>query len=112
MLVRTFANRDHKSTNSFSWSEILREAFLNGYVFLLLGSLVVGILTSEQGWNRLEPFTGELFYGMLTFFLLDMGLVAARRIQDLSKSGSFLISFSILMPVFNAIIGIIIASLL
>jgi hypothetical protein len=112
MLVRTFAPRDSKNSTSFSWSEVLREAFLNGYVFLLLGSLVVGILTSEQGWNRLEPFTGELFYGMLTFFLLDMGLVAARRIHDLQKSGSFLIGFSILMPVFNGIIGIIIASLL
>ena len=111
MLVRTFANRESSKSN-FSWSEVLREAFLNGYVFLLLGSLVVGILTSQQGWERLEPFTGEMFYGMLTFFLLDMGLVAARRIQDLRKSGSFLIAFSIFMPVFNALIGIAIASIL
>lgn len=111
MLVRTFANRD-KGDNNFSWSEVLREAFLNGYVFLLLGSLIVGIITSEQGWTRLEPFTGEMFYGMLTFFLLDMGLVAARRIQDLKKSGPFLIGFSLLMPLGNAMVGILIASLL
>ena len=49
---------------------------------------------------------------MLTFFLLDMGLVAARRLQDLRTGGSFLIGFSVLMPVFNALIGIGIARVL
>jgi hypothetical protein len=48
----------------------------------------------------------------LTFFLLDMGLVAARRFQDLRKGGSFLIGFSVLMPVFNALVGIAIAGLI
>jgi uncharacterized protein len=108
LLVRMFAGRE-KSDSSFSQSEVFREAFLNGSVFLLLGSLLVGIVTSDNGWERLEVFTGDIFYGMLTFFLLDMGLVAARRIQDLQKSGSFLIGFSILMPIFNALVGIAIA---
>lgn len=111
LLVQLFANRS-KNEEKLSVSEVLREACLNGSVFLLVGSLFVGIVTSQQGWESLEPFTGELFYGVLTFFLLDMGLVAARRIQDLKKSGSFLIGFSILMPVFNAIVGILIAALI
>ena len=111
LLVRVFTSAE-KEKGEFSWSEVLREAFLNGSVFLLLGSLLVGIVTSENGWQRLEIFTGDMFYGVLTFFLLDMGLVAARRIQDIVKSGSFLIGFSILMPIFNALIGILIASLI
>ncbi len=116
ILVRLFTQNKggskEKGEEEFSWSEVLREAFLNGSVFLLLGSLVVGMITSEKGWERLDVFTGEIFYGMLTFFLLDMGLVAARRIDDLRKSGSFVISFSIFMPVFNAVIGICIAKLI
>lgn len=116
ILVRLFTQNKggskEKGAEEFSWSEVLREAFLNGSVFLLLGSLVVGMITSEKGWERLDVFTGEIFYGMLTFFLLDMGLVAARRIDDLRKSGSFVISFSIFMPVFNAVIGICIAKLI
>ena len=113
ILVRLFTQSpENKNEEEFSWSEVLREAFLNGSVFLLLGSLVVGMVTSEQGWERLDVFTGEIFYGMLTFFLLDMGLVAARRIDDLKKSGSFVISFSIFMPVFNAVIGIFLAKLI
>ncbi|KKD37509.1 MAG: sodium-dependent bicarbonate transport family permease [Limnoraphis robusta] len=111
LLVQLFANRS-ENEEKLSVSEVLREACLNGSVFLLVGSLFVGIVTSQQGWESLEPFTGELFYGVLTFFLLDMGLVAARRIQDLKKSGSFLIGFSIFMPVFNAIVGILIAALI
>ena len=96
----------------FSWSEVLREAFLNSSVFLLVGSLVIGMLTGEHGWQVLEPFTQGLFYGVLTFFLLDMGLVAARRIKDLQKTGFFLIAFAILIPVLNAGIGILIAKLI
>ncbi|MFZ9738907.1 MAG: sodium-dependent bicarbonate transport family permease [Prochlorotrichaceae cyanobacterium] len=114
LLVRIFARQEASdgSDKPFSWSGVLREAFLNGYVFLLLGSLLVGTVTRQQGWDSLKTFTGDLFYGMLTFFLLDMGLVAARRIQDLQRSGSFLIGFSIFMPVFNAIVGILLAQLL
>lgn len=93
----------------FSWSEVLQEAFLNSSVFLLIGSLVIGVLTGEHGWDILAPFTQGLFYGVLTFFLLDMGLVAARRIKDLQKTGAFLISFAIIIPIINAVIGILIA---
>jgi hypothetical protein len=93
----------------FAWSEVLQEAFLNSSVFLLVGSLLIGMLTGEHGWQVLEPFTQGLFYGVLTFFLLDMGLVAAKRIKDLQKTGLFLISFAILIPIVNAGIGLLIA---
>ncbi len=110
VLVRLFAkSKDDEDSKEFSWGEVLREAFLNGSVFLLIGSVVIGMLTGEKGWHKLEPFTQGIFYGVLSFFLLDMGMVAARRIKDLSKTGSFLIAFSIFMPVANAIVGIVIA---
>jgi hypothetical protein len=95
-----------------SWPEVLQEAFLNSSVFLLVGSLLIGVLTGEHGWKVLEPFTQGLFYGVLTFFLLDMGLVAARRIKDLQKTGVFLILFAILIPILNAGIGLAIAKLI
>ncbi|WP_089127684.1 sodium-dependent bicarbonate transport family permease [Tolypothrix sp. NIES-4075] len=114
VLVKIFAkSKEKESENSeFFWSEVFREAFLNGSVFLLVGSVVIGILTGAKGWEKLQPFTQGIFYGTLSFFLLDMGMVAARRIKDLSKTGSFLIAFSVFMPVANAIIGIIIAKLI
>jgi uncharacterized protein len=93
----------------FRWSEVLQEACLNGSVFLLVGSLLIGVLTGERGWQVLSPFTQDLFYGILTFFLLDMGLVAAKRIKELEKTGFFLIAFAILTPIFNAGVGLLIA---
>lgn len=111
ILVRVFKEKNGKE-EVFSWSKVLHEAFLNGSVFLLVGSVVVGMLTGEKGWQKLEPFTQEIFYGALTFFLLDMGLVAAKRIRELSKTGSFLIGFSVFIPVINAMVGILIAKVL
>lgn len=112
VLVKTFSEKKYGETKEFSWSTVLQEAFLNASVFLLVGSLIIGMVTGDEGWHKLEPFTQGIFYGALTFFLLDMGLVAAKRIRDLSKTGSFLIGFSVIIPVINALIGIMIAKLL
>ncbi|MBD2448272.1 sodium-dependent bicarbonate transport family permease [Nostoc sp. FACHB-152] len=112
LLVRLFSQSKEGEKGEFSWGEVLREAFLNGSVFLLIGSVIIGTLTGERGWEKLHPFTQDIFYGVLAFFLLDMGMVAARRIQDMRKTGSFLITFSVFMPVANAIVGIIIAKLI
>ena len=117
VLVRVFAKSQSETAEGeedekFSWSEVFREAFLNGSVFLLVGSVIIGILTGEKGWEKLHPFTQDIFYGVLSFFLLDMGMVAARRIKDLRNTGFFLIGFGVFMPVFNAIIGIFISKLI
>ncbi|CAN1208767.1 sodium-dependent bicarbonate transport family permease [Tumidithrix helvetica PCC 7403] len=111
ILVSVFTTEKGEK-KEFAWSEVLREAFLNSSVFLLVGSLLIGVLTGEHGWKVLEPFTQGMFYGVLTFFLLDMGLVAAKRIKDLQKTGVFLISFAILIPILNAAIGLLIAKLI
>jgi uncharacterized protein len=114
LLIKIFNQNKSEATENQSlfWKEVLKEAFLNGSVFLLIGSVIIGILTGEKGWEKLQPFTQGIFYGVLSFFLLDMGMVAARRIKDLGKTGSFLIIFSILMPVANAIAAIIIAKVI
>jgi uncharacterized protein len=101
---------DSKVTQrDLDWSEVLKEAFLNSSVFLLVGSLAIGIMTGERGWQVMSPFSQDMFYGVLAFFLLDMGLVAAKRLKDLEKTGTFLISFALLIPIVNAAIGLLIA---
>lgn len=118
ILVRVFTKQsaessDETESKETSWEEVLREAFLNGSVLLLIGSLITGMITGGSGWGKIHLFIEkDLFYGALMFFLLDMGLVAARRIQDLRKTGMFLIGFSIFMPIANAIIGIVLAKII
>jgi len=89
----------------------LRDAFLNGSVLLLVGSLIIGLLTGESGQAALKPFTGDIFKGILCLFLLDMGLVSARRLKE-SKINKFAISFALISPPVNAALGLIIAWML
>ena len=58
---------DDETSEKTDWNEILREAFLNPSVFLLVGALIIGILTGEKGWHSMEPLFGTLFKGMLAF---------------------------------------------
>ncbi|WP_419192037.1 sodium-dependent bicarbonate transport family permease [Engelhardtia mirabilis] len=88
------------------WRDLLRDAFLNGTVILLLGSLVIGFLGGDQGWERVKPFAYEPFYGVLCLFLLDMGLAAGRRLSGLRESGAFLILFGLLAPPIQACLAI------
>jgi uncharacterized protein len=114
-LVRMFVPRNShelEDNDKGGWAEVLREACLNGSVFLLVSSLIIGLLTGSSGWTKIKPFSDELFYGVLCFFLMDMGLIAARRLSDLRKAGAFVFGFSIAMPVFNALVGIALAKLL
>jgi uncharacterized protein len=117
ILVRVFGSKkeigdDETSSSESGWGAVLHEAFLNGSVLLLIGSVVVGVVSGKEGWGKLHLFVEkDIFYGALMFFLLDMGLVAARRIRDLKQTGFFLIGFAILMPIGNAVIGILLAKL-
>ena len=100
---------------SLRWREILQEAFLNGSVYLLIGSLVIGYVVaafSPAGLAKMDPFTEKLFYGALCFFLLDMGIVAAQRLRDLKQAGAFLIGFSLLAPPLHALLGLLVSLLL
>jgi hypothetical protein len=92
--------------------ELMRESFLNGSIVVLIGSLLVGLISNDHGMEIMKPFTGDIFKGMLSFFLLDMGVVAGRRIGAIKEAGLFLVGFGILMPLINAGLGILISLLL
>jgi len=112
LLVTLAAPQKRPGAAGMRWGAVLREACLNSSVFLLVGSLVIGLLVaaySPAGIAKMEPFSDKLFYGALSFFLLDMGIVAAQRIRDLRQTGAFLIVFSVLMPLCNAMVGVLIA---
>ena len=96
------ASQDHH----LDMKELFREAFLNGSIVVLLGSLVIGLISNDKGMEVMQPFTGGIFKGMLAFFLLDMGVVAGKRIDALKEAGWKLVAFGVIMPFINAMIGI------
>ncbi|MEO0164172.1 MAG: sodium-dependent bicarbonate transport family permease [candidate division WOR-3 bacterium] len=109
ILLRIF--RDRNNDNGINWGEVLKEAFLNPSVFILLGTLIIGFVVGEKGWESVKPLFGDLFRGFLALFLLDMGIVAGRRFWDIKNMGFFLIAFAILIPLTNAFISIGLAKL-
>lgn len=105
-LVQKYApNTDDRYQDTSVW----HEALLNSSVFLIMGSMVVGLLTGVAGQKELAPFTQGIFKGMLCFFMLDMGLLTGRRMSDLRKTGLFLVAFGICIPLINAGLGILIS---
>ncbi len=92
-----------------SWQSLIHECFANKSVLVLLGSLLVGLVTPASGQKALHPFAVEMFPGMLCFFLMDLGLVATRRIADLNGRRVFSILFGILFPLIAGSAAIFVA---
>jgi uncharacterized protein len=94
-----------------SISKILHESFTDGAQLLLLGSMAVGLATGEAGKAVMQPFSGDLFKGMLAFFLLDMGLMAARNFGELRGKPPMLLAYAVLGPLAHASLALALAML-
>jgi hypothetical protein len=82
---------------------VLREVFVGAATVMLLGSFLVGLVSGAAGMARLELFVGPLFQGALCFFLLDIGLIAARRLMDGGRKLSpAVVAFAIGFPLLSA----------
>ncbi|MYM37850.1 sodium-dependent bicarbonate transport family permease [Duganella qianjiadongensis] len=95
-----------------SVGKILHESFTDGAQLLLLGAMVVGIVTGDAGKAAMQPFSGDLFKGMLAFFLLDMGLMAARNLLQIRGKSPVLVAYAILGPLLHATLALTLAVLL
>ena len=82
--------------------KVLHESFTDGAQLLLLGAMAIGLLTGESGQAAMQPFSGDLFKGMLSFFLLDMGLMAARNLPQIRGNSPVLIAYAIAGPIVHA----------
>lgn len=106
VLIRMF---DKKTETNTSLLSLVKHSFTNGSVLLILGSLVIGLLASDQQALGIKPFTTDLFKGFLAIFLLDMGIVSGRKLGDFIKSGWFAVIFAILIPLVNGCLVAIIS---
>ena len=82
--------------------KILHESFTDGAQLLLLGAMAIGLMTGDSGKVAMQPFSGDLFKGMLSFFLLDMGLTAARNLPQLKDKSPWLVAYAVIAPIVHA----------
>jgi hypothetical protein len=101
-----------RQQKSIPIGKILHESFTDGAQLLLLGAMVVGLLTGEAGQTAMQPFSGDLFKGMLAFFLLDMGLMTARNLPQFKSISPALILYAVIGPLLHASIALGLALIL
>lgn len=89
----------------------VKHAITNGSVLLILGSLLIGFLASEEQAQGIEPFTTDIFKGFLAVFLLDMGITSGRKLKSFLKKGRFAVTFSIVAPIVNGLMAAYISSM-
>jgi uncharacterized protein len=92
---------DKESENAGNFGNIIRHSVTNGSVLMILGSLVIGLIADTKQAEGIKPFTTDIFKGFLAIFLLEMGMVTAKRFAAFRKYGWFVTVFAIFIPLFN-----------
>lgn len=87
------------------WGAALHEVLTGRSVVLLVGGVLIGWVAGAERMGAVEPFFVAAFPGALTLFLLEMGLVAARRLRDLREAGLGLVAFAVVMPLLHGALG-------
>jgi hypothetical protein len=104
LLAGRYLSRSESGSQQEGW---IREIIFGKSILLLGGGLIIGFLTGTQGYERVEPFFGSLFTGVLALFLLELGVLAGRRIGSVREAGIGLFAFAIVFPLFAGTLGII-----
>lgn len=105
-------HHDYHENGDNGPGNVLKEVFLNPGIALLFGGIIIGFLSRSQGYKVVQPddqlFIG-LFQGYLCLFLLEMGMTAAKRLQDLKSANWRFIAFGLLAPNLFAVCGLVIS---
>ena len=116
ILAILVANKARASTTnskqSVALSKVFHESFTDGAQLLLLGSMIVGLVSGDSGQKIMAPFSIDLFKGMLAFFLLDMGLMAAKNFEGLKGKPPITFLYAIGAPLIHASIALGLCKLL
>ncbi|MBK7352609.1 MAG: sodium-dependent bicarbonate transport family permease [Nitrosomonas sp.] len=106
------ANTERGATKKGMMKHLLIEAFTNGSILLLFGSMAIGAVISEPSYHKIEPFFELIFMGALCIFLCDMGMEAGKRLSEFKSVGVFLVCFGIAMPLIGAACGLFVGHFL
>jgi len=106
ILMRMY-DLDESSRTSFR--HVIRHSFTNGSVLLIFGSLLIGLVSDSKQAEGIMPFTTDIFKGFLAIFLLEMGMVTARRFSTFRQYGKTMLMYGLLIPLLNGIVVAIIS---
>ena len=93
-------------------SQVLHESVTGKAIVILLGSIVIGYIIGESGFDSIKIVFDEMFTGAIVIFMIEMGIIAGQRLGDIKKVGIFLMAFAVIMPTFNGIVGVLVATVM
>lgn len=99
---------DSENRSKGKLTQTIKHSFINGSVLMILGSLIIGLIADTKQAEGIKPFTTDIFKGFLAIFLLEMGMVTARRFSAFKKYGWFATAIAIVVPLIN---GCLVAAL-
>ncbi len=91
---------------------LLHDTVLNGSVVLLIGSFLIGLAAGKEGFLPIAPVFETAFRGALCLFLLDMGLIAARRLREARALTPRIALLAVALPVANGALGSAVGTLI
>ncbi len=109
MAQLSMKGKGRKSTKS-----VICESLTDGTLLVLVGSMVIGYILAAMGTEKspLSAFIGgDMFTGMLVFFLLYMGTLVGKKVKAIESFPMILVLFAIIAPVINGITAILISKL-
>ena len=91
--------------NTHKLGSMVREVLTGKSILLLIGGIVIGGLLGPSGVKPIAPFFTDSFRGALCIFMLELGLVAALKGSELTRSSLKLIVFAVLAPLTLGLLG-------
>jgi hypothetical protein len=88
------------------WAATMKEVLLGKTVLLLVGGLLIGLITSREGYEKVSPFFVTLLSGFLVLFLLHLGYLAGSNFFEIKQVGAPLAVFGIAFPILGGAIGV------
>lgn len=99
--VLLLMNYDREDDTPGRFRNVIGHSFTNGSVLMVFGSLLIGLIADTKQAEGIKPFTTDIFKGFLAIFLLEMGMVTARRFGTFRRYGLLVTLAAIVLPAIN-----------
>jgi len=109
IVVALFLARSH--TGAGGWRSGLAEVVRGRSIALLVAGLLIGLVVGAERLKPTDPLFSGLFAGALVLFLVELGVIAAQRLRDITGAGVRVVLLAVLIPVVNGALGAVAGNL-
>jgi hypothetical protein len=103
IIVALFLARSASAESS--WKEAFAEVVRGRSIALLVAGLIIGSVVGTERLAPTDPLFVGLFSGALTLVLIELGVIAAKRLRDIRTAGFKLVVLGIAIPLINGTVG-------